>query len=71
MLCLLERKSCDNSSVLRVFMDFSGTITSMVTDWWRFPNIFKQTSFLSKPLCLKKKKKKSTLLNITLNLFLL
>lgn len=59
MLYLLERKSCENSSVLRVFMDFSGMIASMVTDWWGFPNIFKQTSFLSKPLCLKKKKKKN------------
>lgn len=69
MLYLLERKSCENSSVLRVFMNFSGVIASMVTDWWNFPNIFKQTSFLSKPLCLKKKK--NTLLNVTLNLFLL
>lgn len=56
MLYLLERKSCENSSVPRVFVDFSGMRASRITDWWRFPNILKQTS-LSKPLCLKKKKK--------------
>ena len=49
MLCLLERKSGENSLVACAFMDFSGMIASIVARWWRSPNIFKQTSFI-KPL---------------------
>ena len=45
MLCLLERTSGENSSVVRAFMDFSGMIASIVARWWRSPNIFKQTIF--------------------------
>lgn len=30
MLCLLKRKSGENSSLARVFMDFSGMIASIV-----------------------------------------
>lgn len=30
MLCLLKRKSGENSSVVRAFMDFSGMIASIV-----------------------------------------
>lgn len=51
MLCLLERKSCGNSSVPRVLMDFYSMITGMVAGRWRFPNIFKQAIILIKPLC--------------------
>lgn len=47
MLCLLERKSCENSSVLRAFLDFSGMIARMVTGCWRSPNIWEQTLFLT------------------------
>lgn len=49
MLCLLERKSGENSLVACAFMDFSGMIASIVARWWRSPNIFKQT-YLIKPL---------------------
>lgn len=47
MLCLSERKSCENSSVLRVFIDFPGIIASMGADGWRFSIILK-LSFCNK-----------------------